>query len=102
MARAAPDATGLKLIAEDGAVVACCDQWADPDTDHEPGMTVASTGCRVRVDRGALLRHLADTGTDLIVEVQIGRHRSDTGTREYRAPRSRLYLVSADGRVTVR
>jgi hypothetical protein len=99
--RAAPDPAGLALVGLNGTVLASAQQWADPDADDESGASVASTGYRVRVDRAVLLRHLAGTGTSLIVEVQIGRHRSDSNG-EYRFPRSRIYLLDAVGGVTAR
>jgi hypothetical protein len=97
---AAADRNQLALRGPDGTVVAHADQWADPDTDDTRAVT--SSGHRVYVDRETLLSHLADTGMTLIVEVQIGRHRRDTGIDSYRPPRSRIYLVDAEGTVTAR
>jgi len=94
--------TSLLLLGQDGSVVARVEQWADPDADLDTLTSVASSGYRVSVDRAALLHHLAQTDTNLIVEVQIGRHRSDCSSSEYRAPYSRIYLVDATGRVTRR
>ena len=101
-ARVAPDPTGLALITQAGTVLARGEQWADPETDKDRDTTVWSSGYRVYVTRAALLRHLADTKTRLIVEVQLGRHRPDTHADGYRAPRSRIYLIDADGRITAR
>ncbi len=98
-ARAAPDAAGLALVGTNGARVAVAEQWADPDAEVDTSREIASSGHRVRVDRGALLRHLAATGTTLIVEVQLGRHRTDARSGDYRPPQSRVYLVDAAGRV---
>ena len=100
--RAAPDPAGFTLIARDGTVLVRGEQWADPGNDDDRETTVWSSGYRVHVARTALLRHLADTSTSLIVEVQLGRHRSDTGIGGYRTPRTRIYLIHADGRVTAR
>ena len=97
--RATPDPSGLKLLAQDRNLLAWAEQWADPGTDDRD-RAVWSSGYRVHVPGSVLLRHLADTGTVLIVEVQLGRHRSDAGVSEYRPPRSRIYLVRANGRVT--
>jgi hypothetical protein len=95
-----PDPTGLILLARDRMPLARAEQWADPPTEDPEAVT--ASGYRVRVDRAALLRHLRDTGTNLIVEVQIGRHRRDRDADDYRPPRSRIYLVDETGRVTVR
>ncbi len=95
---AGSDATGLRLLGPGGVVLARADQWADPDTSDTNAIT--SSGSRLHVDRGTLLRYLADTGMTLIVEVQIGRHRRDAGTDGYRPPRSRIYLIDALGSVT--
>ena len=96
-----PDPTGLTLLTHDGTSLARAEQWSDPATEDAEAVT--SSGYRVRVDRAALLRHLRDTGTNLIVEVQLGRHRRNRGSDDdYRPPRSRIYLVDATGRVTVR
>jgi hypothetical protein len=100
-AGAEPDPTGLTLLTADGTTLARAEQWADPATE-DPEAAVTSSGYRVRVDRSALLRHLRDTGTNLILEVQIGRHRRNRGSDDYRPPRSRIYLIDATGRVTVR
>ncbi|MFE3559490.1 hypothetical protein ACFXKW_32240 [Streptomyces sp. NPDC059193] len=102
MAHARPAPATLSLVAPDGTVVAHSVQWADPDPGNYRGRPVTSSGYRVRVDQTALLRHLADTGTSLIVEVQIGRHRTDTSSSGYRFPRSRIYLLDAEGRITSR
>jgi len=91
------DATGLRLLGPGGAVLARADQWADPDTSDTNAVT--SSGSRLHVDRGTLLRYLADTGMTLVVEVQIGRHRRDAGIDGYRPPRSRIYLIDALGPV---
>ena len=99
-AHAALGPTGLTLIARDGTALARGEQWADPGSDDDRDTSAWSSGYRVQVARTALLRHLGDTGTSLIVEVQLGRHRSDVGINGYRAPRSRIYLIHADGRVT--
>jgi hypothetical protein len=92
------DATGLRLLGPGGAVLARAGQWADPDVDDTDAVT--SSGSRLHVDRGTLLRYLADTGMTLIVEVQIGRHRRDAGIDSYRPPCSRIYLIDALGSVT--
>ncbi|MCO7219246.1 ATP-binding protein [Klenkia sp. PcliD-1-E] len=95
------DPTGLALLSPEGNTVARAEQWADPQTEDPDADT--SSGYRVRVDRATLLHHLADSGTNLIVEVQIGRHRRNRGRDdEYRPPRSRIYLVDATGDVTIR
>ncbi|MFF4812792.1 hypothetical protein ACFY03_31725 [Micromonospora chersina] len=94
------DRTGLALLGQEGTIVAHAEQWADPLTEDQDAVT--SSGYRVRIDRAALLRHLRDTDTNLIVEVQIGRHRRKVDTDEYRPARSHIYLVDAAGRVTVR
>jgi hypothetical protein len=103
-ARTAADQAGFTLTAQDGAVVARGEQWADPDpdNDYDRGTAVRSSGYRVLVQRTALLRYLTDTSTSLIVEVQLGRHRSDTASEGYRTPASRMYLIHGDGRVTAR
>ncbi|MFC9250401.1 NACHT domain-containing protein [Amycolatopsis thailandensis] len=95
-ASATVDESGLNLVAADHAVIARVEQWADPD----PGSTnfVVSSGSRTFVDRAMLLRYLADSGANLIVEVQIGRHRSG----DYRLPRSHIYLIDPLGHVTRR
>lgn len=102
------DATGatldpnrIALRDTDGLLLAHVDQWADPEPKTRDD-AVTSSGYRVYVRREALLRHLADTGTILIVEVQIGRHRSNARSDDYRPPRSRIYLIEATGSVTVR
>jgi hypothetical protein len=95
---AAPNPTGLILLAHNGAVIARAEQWADPDSET----AVASSGNRVYVDRAALLHYLATTGCSLILEVQIGRHRSNTDPGNYQLPHSRIYLVDATGHVTGR
>ncbi|MGY1620640.1 hypothetical protein ACI789_00410 [Geodermatophilus sp. SYSU D00965] len=97
---ATPDATGLALLNPAGAEVARAEQWADDDAvdDDRP----SSAGYRVRVDRGTLLQHLTDTGTSLIVEVRIGRHRRNRDLDDYRPSRSRIYLIDAAGDITVR
>jgi hypothetical protein len=95
-ARATPNSHGFALVTQDGTVVARAEQWADPDRSNNERLATSS-GYRVRVHRTALLKHLAHTGTSLIVEVQIGRYRSGSN---YRAPRSRIYLIDATGRVT--
>jgi hypothetical protein len=97
---AIPDPTGLRLLDPAGALLARARQWADPDT-NDTGL-VTSSGYHVHVDRGALLRYLASTGMTLIVEVQIGRHRSNAGIDGYRPPRSRVYLIDSAGTVTAR
>jgi hypothetical protein len=97
---AIPDPTGLRLLDPAGALLARARQWADPDPDDTGPVT--SSGYHVHVDRGALLRYLASTGMTLIVEVQIGRHRSNAGIDGYRPPRSRLYLIDSAGTVTGR
>jgi hypothetical protein len=94
------DPTGRTLRAPDGTVIAHAEQWADGDDGKE--FEVASSGNRVYVARGPLLQHLTATASTLIVEVQIGRHRRSAGFGEYRPPRSRIYLIDATGRVTVR
>ena len=101
-ARASYGPTGLALLAQDGTLLARAEQWADPDpgSDREPA--VVSSGYRVHVERAAMLRHLADTNTRLILEVQVGRHRTNTGTSGYRLPRSRVYLLDSAGRLTAR
>ena len=101
-AQATPDRAGLRLIAQDGTVVARAEQWADPGSDDGRDTSIWSSGYRLSVARAALLHHLADTGTSLIVEVQIGRHRSGTRSGGYHPPRSRIYLIDAGGRVTAR
>lgn len=91
------DTNGLALLAGNGTAVARAVQWAE--TEPDGGDDVFSSGYRVHIDRTALLRHLADTGMSLIVEVQIGRNRSRRSVDGYKPPRSRLYLVDASGRV---
>ncbi|MBD0840717.1 ATP-binding protein [Streptomyces sp. TRM68416] len=98
-ARATTGPHGFTLVTQDGATVARAEQWADPDYNSDERQAT-SRGYRVHVDRTALLNHLAHAGTNLIVEVQIGRYRSDAADSGYRAPRSRIYLVDAAGRVT--
>lgn len=95
---ASPGPSGLTLSTLDGTNLATATQWSDPDTGREKSVT--SSGYCVTVDRQALLAFLAATGNNLIVEVQIGRHRS--GADGYRIPRSRIYLVDATGHVTAR
>jgi hypothetical protein len=90
---------GLALIAADGSQVAAAEQWADPDTDSDTFRGTSSSGYRVRVDRGTLLRYLAVTGTVLILEVQLARRR-DAYRGDYRPPSSRIYLLDANGRIT--
>ncbi|MFB8168296.1 hypothetical protein ACFC60_10145 [Kitasatospora purpeofusca] len=102
MAHARPGHGAIALIAADGTVVVDTVQWADPDNGHGRTRPVTSSGNRVQVSQPALLRHLADTGTSLIVEVQIGRHRSDASAAGYRGPRSRIYLLNSEGRLTAR
>jgi NACHT domain len=89
------------LVDGTGNVLARAEQWADPERDrYRPSQDVNCSGNRICVKRPALLRFLSDTGYSLIVEVQLGRHRSSTRTDESRAfRRSRIYLVHADGRV---
>jgi hypothetical protein len=103
-ARAGSNLAGLSLTAHDGTVLARGEQWADPDpdNDYDRGTGVRSSGYRVLMQRTALVRHLIDTGTSLVVEVQLGRHRSGTASGGYRTPRSCIYLIRADGRVTAR
>jgi len=96
---AAPDRTGLILRQSDGRVVARAEQWGESGGDEVT--VVTSSGVRTRVDHAILLSYLGATGTALIVEVQIGRHRSDDHGGEYQPPRSRIYVLYADGRVTV-
>ncbi len=101
-ARATPDPTGLRLLGQDGTVLAQGEQWADPGIDDDRETTVSSFGYRIHITRSALLQYLAYSRTILIVEVQLGRHRSDTGINGYRPPHSRIYLIDADGTVTAR
>ncbi|MFF2217454.1 hypothetical protein [Streptomyces antibioticus] len=97
--RAATASHGLSLVIPDGTAVARAEQWADPGRNSAEHKT-SSHGYRVHIDRAMLLGHLTDTGTSLIVEVQIGRHPSDTAGSGYRTPQSRIYLIDATGRVT--
>jgi hypothetical protein len=97
---AVPDLTGLHLVDPVGVFLARADQWADPDANGIRAVT--SSGYRVQVDRGRLLGYLASTGMTLVVEVQIGRHRSNTGIDGYRPPRSRIYLIDSAGSVSAR
>ncbi|MFE7509879.1 hypothetical protein ACFU8I_01370 [Streptomyces sp. NPDC057540] len=101
-ARVALDPTGTVLATQDGATVVHTVQWADGERHRDVLPSLTSSGYRVYVDRAALLRHLSHTGTSLILEVQIGRHRSGAGAGDYRPPRSRLYIVDAAGRLAVR
>ncbi|MFD7282951.1 hypothetical protein ACFV80_39645 [Streptomyces sp. NPDC059862] len=89
------------MIAQDRADITRAEQWVDPDHNSSERQTTFC-GYRVRVDRTALLHHLAQTGTHLIVEVRIGRYRSDFDGSGYRTPRSRIYLIDAAGPVTAR
>ncbi|HEX3955929.1 MAG TPA: hypothetical protein VHZ03_04770, partial [Trebonia sp.] len=98
--RTAPDSTGTRLLSTDGAVLARAEQWSDPEARDTGAVT--SSGNRVYVNRTQLLRYLADTGMSLIVEVQIGRHRSDAGTGGYEPGHSRIYLIGSSGTVTAR
>lgn len=100
--RATYDKAGLALVAQDGTLTARAEQWADPDPGDSREAPVVSSGYRVHVDHIALCRYLAETGRSLILEVQIGRHRSDAGTSGYRVPTSRLYLLDAAGQLTAR
>ncbi|WNV82878.1 NACHT domain-containing protein [Umezawaea sp. Da 62-37] len=94
-----PDPSGFLLLNASREVVSAAEQWADPHTDDEHEVT--SSGYRTRVCRTELLRYLRDTGTNLIVEVQIGRQRRSRSSSDgYRIPRSRIYLIDPDGRVT--
>jgi hypothetical protein len=97
--RTTADSHGFALVTQDGALVAHAEQWADPKHNSE-ARQATSSGYRVHVDRAALLNHLAQTGTNLIVEVQIGRYRSDARGSGYRPRRNRIYLIDASGRVT--
>ncbi|MET8808634.1 ATP-binding protein [Streptomyces sp. NPDC004546] len=100
--RATRDHTGLVLLANDGTLLARAEQWADPDPGTEREPSIVSSGHRVHVDRAALLQLLSATGSNLITEVQIGRHRTGIGTGGYRIPRSRIYLLNASGELTAR
>ncbi|MCM3885045.1 ATP-binding protein [Frankia sp. R82] len=94
--RSTPDSASQTLTTSDGTVIAQSQQWADrePGTRHSRATT--SSGYRLRVDRDTLLRYLSDTNTHLIVEVQIGRHRSEG----HHPPHFRIYLIDATGRIT--
>lgn len=97
---AALDRTGLALIGLDKIVLAHVNQWAEPPSNDES--VEASSGRSTYAKRGKLLHYLTATGTNLIVEVQIGRNRSGREYSGYRAPRSRIYLIDAGGVVTSR
>jgi hypothetical protein len=94
----------VPLVDGVGNVLAWAEQWADPERDrYGRGHDINCSGNRVFVKRSVLLRFLSDTGYSLIVEVQLGRHRSSTRTAESLASRrSRIYLVHADGRIIAR
>jgi hypothetical protein len=94
------DPNRIALRGPAGSILAYVDQWSDPEPQEKEAVT--SSGYRVFARREVLLHHLADTGMILIVEVQIGRHRSNAGIDDYRPPRSRIYLIGAAGSVTVR
>ncbi len=96
--RTTRNATGRALIAPDQTVVVKGEQWADRDPGQAYGRITTSSGYRVHVNREVLLRYLAETEKRLLVEVQIGRRRGD----EYPPPRSHIYLIDAQGRVTTR
>lgn len=87
-----------RLLTEQGRVLAYGVQWSDPSSDVDDS-TASSSGYRVHIDRSALLDHLTRTGMRLIVEVQLRRHRSDDGGSGYRAPTSRIYVVTSAGTV---
>lgn len=94
----------LPIIDGNGNVLARGEQWADPERDrYRSSEHTSCSGSLIYMQRAALLRFLSDTGYCLIVEVQLGRHKSSTRNDESRASRrSRIYLVHADGRVTAR
>lgn len=88
---------GRELRGPNGELLAWISRWADPDADR---YEVRSDGQQTFVRRDALLRFLADTGMDLIIEVRLDRQierrsGSDTFDRGLRL----LYLADADGTV---
>jgi hypothetical protein len=97
---ATPERAGLVLRGPDSTVVAQAVQWADREGGDDASVT--SSGNRVYVARGPLLKYLAETQMTLILEVQIGRHRSSGGFGDYQPPRSRIYLIDSAGGITVR
>ncbi|MEU8356370.1 ATP-binding protein [Nonomuraea sp. NPDC048882] len=95
-----PDLHEVPYVTGYGVEVVRTIQWADPRTDDTN--VVTTSGHRLLVVVKPLLRFLSQTGMNLIVEVQIGRHRSSATSDEYRFPRSRIYLIAPDGHVTGR
>jgi hypothetical protein len=95
---------GFSLVDGNGDVLARAEQWADPEPDrYRSREDISCSGSIIYMKRAALLRFLSETGYSLIVEAQLGRHRSSTrsdGPQAFR--RSRIYLINADGRVTAR
>ncbi|OHV47811.1 hypothetical protein BCD48_17525 [Pseudofrankia sp. BMG5.36] len=96
--RSIPDTKGLALITNDRSVIAQGEQWADRDPGREYDRVTTSSGYRVRVAREPLLRYLRETNNWLILEVQIARRREG----QYPPPRSRVYLIDPEGRITAR
>ena len=97
-------AKGFSVVDGNGNVLARAEQWADPEPDrYRSREDFNCSGSVIYMNRTALLRFLSETGYSLIVEAQLGRHRSSfrtNGPQDFR--RSRIYLVDASGRVTAR
>jgi hypothetical protein len=91
---------GVALLADNQTVLVRGEQWAHPYSADESA--VVPSGYRIHADRKTVLTYLTDIGMSLIVEVQIGRPRSNAEIGGYRTPRSRIYLVDAGDLVTSR
>lgn len=90
---------GDALLNGTGRRVACTTVWSDEDFDARHGIRrIQSSGYRTTVARQHLLRFLAATGMQLIVEVQIDLR--PEGSANNRIQRSRLYLVDGAGLVS--
>ncbi|MCJ8505266.1 ATP-binding protein [Kocuria flava] len=99
-AEATLEPTGLALRSADRTTIAGAEQWADPKTNYKDAVT--NSGYRVWVDQKSLLDYLKTTHMNLIVEVQIGRHRRNSDEDGYQPDHSRIYIIDDTGNVTAR
>jgi hypothetical protein len=95
------DATGETLRDDERRPIAWTKRWSDEDRDDREYLhQVRSSGERTFVDKGTLLKYLAETRMELIMEVQIGRHRDrSANSDEYASPTSRVYRLDSSGTV---
>jgi hypothetical protein len=97
----AADTRSARLADGHSRPIAWSEQWADEErgTSYRT-REVQSSGHRTLVHKSALLKYLEAVGMQLIVEVQIGRHRDQRGgSGSWRTPTSRLFRLDEHGRV---